>query len=446
MRGLETRYQAAAGRRQHFLAGLAALTLLGVLGPSRHSATGQPSHDRQEPNITVLRAEKAIDGWGQVMENPVVVVSGEAILAVEEDKEPPAGSHVIDLAGTTLLPGLIDTHVHVTDYFPDQVVGLPGTYSVAQNPACLLYSGFTTVRSLGGRGSEDVSLRNAVQKNLVPGPRMAVSGAPIKPLRRRTESANQAAISDSGQSEKQLRAWVRQRAKSGVDWIKVFASESIRQGGGATYSEEQLRWMVEEANRHGLPVAAHAHSAESARRAVLAGVRSIEHGALLDEDVLRLMAERGIYLVPNLYLPEYYLAHWKRFPFTEEGRRWTEKGLESAKAVFQQALRVGVKIVFGTDAGRGWISTGTLAVELERRVAAGQSARDALISATGLAAEAILLADQVGDLKPGLQADLIAVAGNPLEDIRALRRVVFVMKGGRVYRTPEDASWSPCRR
>jgi imidazolonepropionase-like amidohydrolase len=393
-----------------------------------------------------LRAERAIDGWGRVLEDPVVVVSEDKILAVTTGAEPPAGSRVTDLPGTTLLPGLIDAHVHITDHFPDRLQGVPSTYKAAGSAACLLYSGFTTVRTLGSRGSEDVWLRDAIRRGLVPGPRLLTSGAPIKPLQRRVDVASPTIISDSNQSEKQLRAWVRQRSEARADWVKVFASESIRQGGAPTYTEEQVRWMVQEAEKDRRPVAAHVHSAESARRAVLAGVRTIEHGSLLDKAALQLMAERGTYLVPNLYLPEYYLAHWDEFRFTEEERRWTETGLQAGTTAFRQAVELGVKIVFGTDAVRGFVSSGTGAIEFERRVAAGQTPRDALISATGLAAEALLLADRLGDLRAGYQADLIAVEGDPLEDITALSRVIFVMKGGTVYRSPGEACWNPCRR
>ena len=183
-------------------------------------------------------------------------------------------------------------------------------------------------------------------------------------------------------------------------------------------------------------MSAHAHAAEAARRAIEAGARTIEHGALIDEAILDLMIESGTFYTPNLYLSEYYLEHGERFGYTEEQLGWTARLLPPRTDVFTRAVEKGVRIVFSTDANSGWVWSGDTAIEFDRRVAAGQPMKDALISATSRAAEAILMTN-VGDLAAGKLADVIAVDGDPLSDINALRRVVFVMKDGVIYRRPE---------
>ena len=193
---------------------------------------------------------------------------------------------------------------------------------------------------------------------------------------------------------------------------------------------------MEEAASASVPVSAHAHAAEAARRAIEAGARTIEHGALIDDAILDLMVERGTFYTPNLYLSEYYLEHGDRFGFTEEQLGWTARLLSPRTEVFTQAVARGVQIVFSTDANSGWVWSGDTAIEFDRRVAAGQSMKDALVSATSRAAEAIMMAD-VGDLAAGRLADIIAVDGDPLSDINALRRVAFVMKDGVIYKRPD---------
>jgi imidazolonepropionase-like amidohydrolase len=247
-----------------------------------------------------------------------------------------------------------------------------------------------------------------------------------------------AARGEIAATEAELRAAVRNRIEGGVDWVKIFASQSSRAGGTPTYSEEQLRWMVDEATKAGLPVSSHAHAAEAVRRSVVAGARTIEHGALVDEATLALMKERATYYSPNLYLSEYYLEHGDEFGYDEEELAWTRRLLPPRTEIFGKAAAMGVKILYGTDANSGWVWSGDTAIEFVRRVAAGQTPKGALVSATTLAAEALMMEDRVGDLKAGLLADVVAVDGDPLSDISALRRVVFVMKGGTIYKNPES--------
>ena len=381
-----------------------------------------------------IRTGLAIDGQGNAHLGAIIIVEGDKITSFGSG-EPPEGTEIIDLRGYTVLPGLIDSHVHITTHFGrdearPSLSSLWGAYSART----LLEHGFTTVRTLGSPRYEDIDLRDAINEGLVPGPRLLVSGRSISD--REAPGAEGDAVQKGAEpaNEALLRAAVQKRLESRVDWVKVFATRSSRAGGTATHSLEQLEWAMDEATKAGIPVSTHAHAPEGARRAILAGTRTLEHGALLTDDVLDLMVERNIYYSPNLYLGEYYILHGAKFGFSEEALEWTAKFLPVRTEVFTHAVEKGVPIIFSTDANAGWVWSGETAKEFERRVAAGQSEKDAIVSTTSRAAEALLLSDRVGDLKAGLQADIVAVAGNPLEDITALGNVVFVMKAGKVFR------------
>lgn len=379
---------------------------------------------------TTLRVGRVIDGRGGVLENAVVVVQGGKIVEVGQSAGDRAGP-VYDLRDLTLMPGMIDTHVHITAHFDangrnaTRESGETPQQSIlfaAENAYRVLQSGFTTVQSIGA--NEDADLRDAIKRGVLPGPRILTSLA---------------AINDPEATPEQLREMVRQRKAAGADLVKIFASESIRVGGAPTLSQEQLNAACGEARRLGLRSAVHAHGPVSVRRAARAGCTVVEHAALVDRETLEVMAKHGTYLDPNVYLVSLnYLDNRERFlgqgNYTEEGFRLTEESIPVKLAIFQEALKVpNLKILFGTDAVAG--SHGRYQVELIYRVQkGGQDPMDAIISTTSRAAESLELGGQVGAVAPGMQADLIAVAGNPLQDITALERVMFVMKGGKVYK------------
>ena len=378
----------------------------------------------------VVRAPRVIDGRGHLLENAAVVVDGSKIVAIDTHPK-----HVdIDLPGATLMPGGIDTHVHMTWHFDADGRSHSGEETdrketpaetilfAAENAYKTLMGGVTTVQSLGA--PEDKPLRDAIARGVLPGPRILTAIEPIF---------------DEKTSIDDLRKHVNRAADEGADVIKVFASQSIRTGGGPTMSQEQMDAICGEAKKRGLRVAVHAHGIESVTRAVNAGCTSVEHGALIDQPTLDLMAAHGTYFDPNTDLIfRNYFEHKSQFlgtdGYTEEGFAAMEKAVPRVLDVFRKGLQTkGLKMVFGTDALAG--SHGRNFQELEYRVRkGGQDPMAAITSATSLAAESLGLGDRVGTIAPGYEADLIAVAGDPLRDIGALERVVFVMKGGTVFR------------
>ena len=379
----------------------------------------------------VIRAPRVIDGRGHLLRNAAVVVDGSKIVAIDEHPK-----HAdIDLQDATLMPGGIDTHVHIGWHFDAEGRSAPGEEEskepreqmalyAAENAYRTLMGGITTVQSLGA--PIDKPLRDAIARGTLPGPRILTALEPIF---------------DEKATIEQLRAHVNHVADEGADVVKVFASQSIRTGGGPTMSQEQMDAICGEAKKRGLRVAVHAHGTESVTRAVNAGCTSVEHGALIDQATLDLMAAHGTYFDPNtdLIFRNYFenKSHFLGTPgYTEEGFAAMEKAVPRVLDVFRKGLKTkNLKIVFGTDALAG--SHGRNFQELEYRVrVGGQDPMAAITSATSLAAESLGLADRIGTIAPGYEADLIAVSGDPLKDIGALEKVVFVMKGGKLYRSP----------
>ncbi len=279
--------------------------------------------------------------------------------------------------------------------------------------------------------ASDVDLREALARGMLPGPRLLTS---IRQITERTGGTNRQPA-----TPEQLREVVRKAKADGADVVKLFASASIRDGGTQTMTDEQLQAACGEARAQGLRTLVHAHSAESMKAAVTAGCSQIEHGTFATDEVLRLMAERGTYFDPNIGLVlQNYLENKAKFMgignYNEEGFAYMEKAIPTAIEMFQRALRVPkLKIVYGTDAVAG--AHGRNIEEAIVRVRdGGQKPMDAIVSLTSLSAESLGLQDRIGTIAPGMDADLVAVQGDPLVDIAVLRKVGFVMKGGKVYR------------
>ena len=379
----------------------------------------------QEAPVTI-RAGRLIDGAGGVRDNVRLTIVGSRIARLDRLR----GAVTYDLSDLTVMPGWIDTHVHLTNHFdadgrnhgdPDETPEQAILYAV-ENAYRTLMAGFTTVQSLGS--PRDLDLREAIARGGLPGPRILTS---LRAVNTRTGTPEE------------IRAFVRQLDADGADVVKVFASSSIREGGRLVMSGEQLEAVCHEAAAVGLRTVVHAYGTDGVTATIEAGCGGIEHGTRYDDTVIALMADRGTYLDPQIgLLWENYAEHKEAFlgrgNYTEEGFALMEQARVTGYDTFQRTLaHGGVRVVYGTDAVAG--AHGRNAEEFVARVRYGlQDPMDAIISATSRAAEALGLANQVGTLAPGFEADLVAVAGNPLDDITAVRDVVFVMKGGVVYK------------
>lgn len=373
-----------------------------------------------------IRAGRMIDGRGAVRRNVDIVVRGSRILRISPGTRAVA---TYDLSHLTLLPGMIDTHVHLESHF-----GKGGNASnrgetpaerrraAEDNAYAMLMAGFTTVQSVGS--PLDLEIRSAIEKGEISGPRLLTSADPL---------------ADTSLTPAQIRDWVRGTVAKGADVIKLFASRSIRDGGGQTLTDEQIQAACSEAKSAGKRTWVHAHAPSAVRAAALAGCFAITHGSMVTNAELKLMAERGTFFEPNIGLvSQNYIEHRKNYlgtgNYTEEGFRQMQEGIPRKLDMYKRALTVPkLKLIMGTDATAG--AHGQNAREIVYRVQeAKEPAAHAIAGTTWLAAQALGMHDRIGALSAGMEADLIAVEGNPLQDITALRRVVFVMKGGKVYR------------
>jgi imidazolonepropionase-like amidohydrolase len=384
----------------------------------------------------VIKTSTLLDGKGGVLKNKEIVIEGGKISRVGDA----GGQAAYDLSGLTVMPGWIDTHTHPGWYFNREnrleeggrgSIETPSAWALyaEANVYATLMGGFTTIQSLGQEVDKD--LRDMINRGVLPGPRILTS------LRAVTEN--------TGDPDK-IRAYVDKMKADGADVIKLFATASIRDGGKQTMTDEQIQATCSEATKLGLRSVVHAHAPGGARAAVLAGCTSIEHGAFLDDATLQLIADHGAYFDPNFLVLHNYLENKPKFlgigNYNEEGFAYMQKGIPMMADVLKRARAHHLKIVLGTDAVAG--SHGRNAEEFVYRVRdGGQPAMEAIISGTSLAAESLRLGDKIGSIAPGMEADLVAVAGNPLEDITAVRNVVFVMKGGKVYKN--TARPSPIR-
>jgi imidazolonepropionase-like amidohydrolase len=384
---------------------------------------------RAQTQTLVIRAGTMLDGAGHTLHNVMIVVEGGKIVRVEQnakDQKLP-GASAYDLTHMTVMPGWIDLHDHITWHFgpngrieDKSETPAQAALAAAGNAYATLMAGFTTIQSVGS--PEDKALRAAIKSGTVPGPRLLTSLEPIE---------------DPKLTPEQIRGAVRKLKEDGADLVKIFASRSIRQGGGQTLTDEQLQAACEEARAQGLRTLVHAYR-EAVRAAANAGCTEVEHGTYATQVDLDAMAQHGTFFDPQVGLVIHnYLDNKEKFlgvgTYTEEGFAKMQEVLPVIAEMFKRALATkNLRIVFGTDAVAG--AHGHNAEEFIYRVHAGEDPMDALVAANGRAAESLNMQKEIGSIAPGMQADIIAVDGDPTKDITAVRRVVFVMKGGKVYK------------
>jgi len=397
-----------------------------------------------------IRAAHLVDpASGQRTDDVVVLVDGDRVAQVGSRLPIPAGADTIDLGPATLLPGLIDVHTHLSsqseDYYADTFRRSPIDAAVRAPIYArrTLEAGFTTVRDVGAAEFIDVALRNAINDGSVAGPRMAVATLALSAtgghgdLNGFSPYLRFEGFSGIADGADELRKKVRENVKRGADWIKVLAGAGVlseeESAGAPQYSQDELNAVVTEAAMWGRKVAAQAHGAEAIARAARAGVASVEHGGLVDEEGVRIMKERGTFLVPDVITDVYILEHGAEQKLPPKIIEKERSLRPQQDANWSRAIKAGVKLAFGTDAGV--YPHGQNARQFALLVKhLGMSPIDAIRMATTNAADLMAWSERVGRVAPGRYADLIAVAGDPLADVSELERVRWVMKGGVVYK------------
>lgn len=407
---------------------------------------------------TLIHAGRVIDGIAsQAMTERTIVVDGGRIVAIESGyRAPSADDRVVDLKNSTLMPGLMDMHVHITSEYsrtseldrfkkdgPD--VALDGAMFAERT----LQAGFTTVRDLGDGFRASIALRNAINAGKLAGPRIFAAGKSIATTGGHADptngwadhlgGANVGPLDGVVNGEEQAAQAVRQRYKEGSDLIKITATGGVlsvaKNGLNPQFTEDEIRSIVQTARDYGFKVAAHAHGAEGMKRAVRAGVDTIEHGTFMDEETMKLMKERGTYYVPTITAGAWVFDRSKEEGFFPALVRPKAAMIgPQIQGTFAKAYKAGVKILFGTDTGVS--AHGQNAREFVLMVESGMPAMEAIKSATSVSAKYLEIDDRLGTVEVGKLADLVAVPGDPLKDISAMQRVHFVMKDGVVHRSP----------
>jgi imidazolonepropionase-like amidohydrolase len=404
---------------------------------------------QQAPKHIVIRAGHVLDvKTGKLLADQTVVIEEGKIVSVGSSAgaKPPADAMLIDLSNATVLPGLIDAHTHLTidpNFGYEQLgISLPReTLIGAKNARATLQAGFTTVRNVGAYGYTDVALRDAINAGDVPGPRMLVSGPPLSITGGHCDNnllpfeyhATSDGVADGIAAVQQK---VRQNIKYGSDLIKVCATGGVLSKGddpqASQFTLEEMKAIVADAHRLGRKVAAHAHGAQGILWASQAGVDSIEHGSYIDDAGIAEMKKNGTYLVPTLYLGDWFLENAERNHVPDYLLAKAKAVMPAARQNIAHAFASGVKVAFGTDAAV--YPHGLNAHEFAVMVKLGLTPLQAIQAATVNAADLLGWSGKVGSLDPGAWADIVAVEGDPLKDVTTLERVKFVMKGGEVVR------------
>jgi imidazolonepropionase-like amidohydrolase len=420
-----------------------------VIGALRAPLTAQRADSSSVARRIAVRAAHLVDPKrGRRIDDAVVLIEGEKITAVGEKLAIPSGTEVIDLGTATLLPGLIDVHTHLTsqseEYYSDKFRRSAIDEAMVAHVYArrTLEAGFTSVRNVGAGEFIDVAMRNAINEGRMVGPRMMVSGLAIGAtgghgdLNGFSPYLHFDGFSNIADGVDEIRKLVRLDVKRGADVIKVIAGAGVlseeQSVGAPQYTQEELNALVQEATMWGRKVAAHAHGAEAIKRAVRAGVASVEHGGLIDEEGVRLMKEKGTYLVPDIYTDAYIVEEGPKHGLPDQIIEKEKQLRISQKQNWGRALKAGVKFAFGTDAGV--YPHGQNARQFAYLLEVGFTPMQVIQMATVNAADLMGWSDKVGAVEPGLYADLIAVDGDPLQNVRELERVRFVMKGGVVVK------------
>jgi len=422
------------------------------------SLLAQQTAKAPAPKTVYIRAGHLFDATSDNMrDNVVIQLVGDRIQSVgpAQSTQIPKGATVIDLSHATVLPGLIDCHVHLdsrADRY-DEIYRFKDTpfsaaFAAVVHARKTLEAGFTSVRDVGSLPFLAVDLRNSINEGLVPGPRIVASGPPITITGGHGDLNNyspQTRVSmfpeerdfQIADGVDQVRHVVRAQVKYGVDVIKILATGGVLSKGDSPgapqFSLEELKVAAEEAHMAGRKIAAHAHGTQGIKNAILAGIDSIEHASLIDDEGIRLAKERGVYLVMDIYNDDYIRGKAVEFGLPKENVEKEKMVGELQRENFQKAVKAGVKMAFGTDAGV--YPHGDNAKQFAYMVKYGMTPAQAIRAATSSAADLIGRAKDVGTVEAGKYADLIAVSGDPLKDVRVLENVGFVMKGGVVYKT-----------
>jgi imidazolonepropionase-like amidohydrolase len=431
-------------------------TLLTLAVASTAGAQSQGAASVVPPARIAVHAARLLDvETGRIVANPLVLVEGDRIVSVTAGGSAPAGMQVVELGNATLLPGLIDVHVHLTsdptvstgNYYKDALTLGPMDYAVVAPTLAkrTLDAGFTTVRNVGAGDYIDVALRNAINRGQIEGPRILAATVAIGSTGGHADGTTGFAPNIEFHGEtgvangiEGVRERVRENVKRGADVIKFMASAGVLSNeasvGAPQYSQAEMDAIVDEAHRWGKKVAAHAHGAEAIKMAIRAGVDSVEHCSFIDDEGLKLAKQHGTWLDFDVYNDDYILAEYGKLGVPEEQLAKERLVGRTQRENFRKAVQAGEKMAFATDAGvypHGWN-----AKQFAKMVEWGMTPLRAIRSATVDAADLLGWKDKVGMIKPGYYADMVAVGGDPLADVSVLEHVDFVMKGGRVVRGP----------